>query len=271
MSFSEGTAGIVDDGPVTAFANVIKKPANEGRFTHPDGAVHQKVQHLCHPDHVQVAHTQIGQLAIFTQQGVHLCRLVGQLHAGNVFVLALLTTDISDKPGHRREHHHAEDATGPGGPLQLPQALVAHHLHIWIAVNLRQGHIEYHCRRGRGIPVVNVVDCWGTRCRHQIDKTAVHPGEPPQRAVIEGFLGDTPEKNGGGKRGKQNENPETDPVIHLKEHAPAVGSHLPALGEVFTSEAHRNCPAVIASPERQCDRVKEEESDPNARRRHGCA
>ena len=86
---------------------------------------------------------------------------------------------------------------------------------------------------------MDVVNFWRPRCRHQIDKTAVDAGEPPQEAVIKGFLWNSPEKNGGSQHGEQDEDPESYPVVHLNEHAPAVGGHLPALGEVFSCEAHR--------------------------------
>jgi hypothetical protein len=63
--------------------------------------------------------------------------------------------------------------------------------------------------------------------------------EPPQGTVIQGFLRDSPEKDGGSQYGEQDEDPESYPVVNLNEHAPAVGGHLPALGEVFSCEAHR--------------------------------
>ena len=86
---------------------------------------------------------------------------------------------------------------------------------------------------------MNVVDFWRSRCWHQVDKAAVDTGEPPQGTVIQGFLRDSPEKDGGSQYGEQDEDPESYPVVHLNEHAPAVGGHLPALGEVFSCEAHR--------------------------------
>jgi hypothetical protein len=57
-------------------------------------------------------------------------------------------------------------------------------------------------------------------------------------------------ENGGSQYGEQDEDPESYPVVHLNEHAPAVGGHLPALGEVFPAKLIECCPAVIASPAR---------------------
>ncbi|EGK6997733.1 hypothetical protein ABPE25_004357 [Salmonella enterica subsp. enterica serovar Newport] len=52
----------------------------------------------------------------------------------------------------------------------------------------------------------------------------------------------------------KDEDPESYPVVDQKEHAPAIGSHLPTLSEIFTCKAHRIYPEVIASPERQRDK-----------------
>ena len=136
MGFGKGTAGVVNNGSVTALTDVIQKPAYQRRLPHPDGAMHQEVQHFCHPDHMQITHPKVGQFTVFTQQFIDFCRLVRQLHAGNVFIFAFFPPDIRDKPGHRQEHHQAEDATGTGRPLQFTQTLIAHCLHVRVGINL---------------------------------------------------------------------------------------------------------------------------------------
>lgn len=247
VRFSESTAGVVNNRPVTTFADIAQQPANECRFPHPDGAVNQEVHHFSPLHHVQLTHPQVGQFTVLTQHPVDLSRLVGQLHTGDVLVFTLLLPDTGDIPGQRHKDTETENTAGHRRPLQPGSQLLPHRIHVRVGKYLGQGHLQRVSDLRRGVVVVHVVE-FAVVHGHQRNKALVHVRVPVQAAVIQHILRDIPEKNHRGQRDKQNEYPEANPVVHLKEHAPAIGGHLPALGEVLTCKAHSFCPIVIAPP-----------------------
>ena len=137
MGFNKRTAGIVNNRPVAAPANIVQQPADERGLAHANGAVNEIVHDLGVLNHVQSANLQIGLLTGLFQQPVNLFRLISKGHARDKLVLTLLLTDATHIPGNKAPEQAGGDTAGAGDEAQVRQELAPHVLHPRIGQQLR--------------------------------------------------------------------------------------------------------------------------------------